>query len=239
MKKSLHIIIFLALCWILCLSPAVFAAEGNTVTVDGINYVITTMPNGGNNGTVMVGDNQAYSGDSVNIPGVIVVTATGENDGAYDVVGIGDGAFAGCTNLKTVTLQEGLTTIGSLAFANSGVTSVTIPESVMRIGDEAFAGCTNLGSVTLQEGLTTIGSRAFEGSGLVKIDLPTSVQSIGAGAFANCGSLESCSYPLSRLDIIFGAGALKIAQSSGPLFCRRECRFLKGALSVVAQASWT
>ena len=55
----------------------------------------------------------------------------------------------------TITIPEGVTSIGEYAFLNcSGLTSVTIPEGVTSIGEYAFRGCTGLTSVTIGNGVT-------------------------------------------------------------------------------------
>lgn len=64
------------------------------------------------------------------------------NGNAYRVTGIGNMAFAGCSNLRSVTLPEGITQIGLYAFAAcSSLQSVYIPQSVRMIMPGAFHYC--------------------------------------------------------------------------------------------------
>ena len=53
---------------------------------------------------------------------------------------IGDNAFFLCQNLRSVTLNEGVRSIGDSAFNNSGITFIEIPSSVTNIGVSAFYG---------------------------------------------------------------------------------------------------
>ena len=64
----------------------------------------------------------------------------------------------------TADMLEGYTSIGEGAFYEcSGLTSVTIPNSVTSIGVSAFYNCRRLTSVTIPNSITSIGSYAFEG----------------------------------------------------------------------------
>jgi hypothetical protein len=71
------------------------------------------------------------------------------------VTSIGISAFEGCASLASITFAPTsiVTSIGVRAFAWcgtwTGLTSVTIPNSVTSIGNEAFSGCTTLSSVYL------------------------------------------------------------------------------------------
>ena len=97
------------------------------------------------------------------------------------------------TSFNELQYFTGLTYIYSFAFSDcSGLTSVTIPNSVTSIGWGAFVGCYGLTSVTIPNSVTSIGQSAFEGcSGLTSITIPNSVTSIGINAFRSCTNLTS------------------------------------------------
>ena len=64
--------------------------------------------------------------------------------------------------IKSVVIQQGVTSIGDLAFWDcSGLTSVTIPDGVTSIGGDAFSGCAALTSVTIPGSVTNVGQDAF------------------------------------------------------------------------------
>lgn len=81
--------------------------------------------------------------------------------GGYPVTSIGDHAFAGCSSLTSVTIDNSVTSIGESAFASCSLESVTIGNSVTSIGDCAFQVCYNLTSVTIGNSVTNIGYCAF------------------------------------------------------------------------------
>lgn len=107
-------------------------------------------------------------------------------------VSINSQAFKGCTGLTSVTLPNSVTRIGYEAFYGcTDLPSVTIPNSVTSIGDEAFSGCRGLPSVIIPNSVTEIGRSAFFGcTGLTSVTIGTSVSSIGDGAFFGCTDLK-------------------------------------------------
>ena len=105
--------------------------------------------------------------------------------------------------IKTVKIQNGVTSIGDYAFDNcTSLTSIEIPSSVTSIGDGAFAYCTSLTSIEIPSGVTSIGSSVFEDcTSLTSIEIPSGVTSIGDYAFKNCTSLASIEIPSSVTSI--------------------------------------
>ena len=126
------------------------------------------------------GDNLTWELDTVS--GVFTITGTGSMYGYVS----GEHPWKNFRNpITSLNLPDGLTTIGSSAFAFcTGLTSISIPESVRTIASDAFRGCSNLVSVSLPEGLMSIQGNAFTNcSRLTSITIPESVTSISSQAF--------------------------------------------------------
>jgi len=106
---------------------------------------------------------------------------------------IGNYAFSNCSGLTSITIPNSVTNIGNYAFSScSGLTSIEIPNSVTSIGSRAFSDCSGLTSITIPNSVTSIGNYAFSNcSGLTSIEIPNSVTSIGSGAFQYCSGLTS------------------------------------------------
>lgn len=79
-----------------------------------------------------------------------------------DPTSIGCEAFYECSGLTSITILDSVTTIDNYAFMYCrSLSSVTIPDSVTSIGYGAFSYCSSLTSVTIGSGVTSIGDEAF------------------------------------------------------------------------------
>ena len=130
--------------------------ENRTIWCDAIQFNVEQDSRKGNYLTVISSKENVTE---VNIPKTVTV------DGKkLEVKSIDSYAFCNCSDLKSITIPEGVTSIGDEAFKNCELLkSVAIPDSVTSIGDDAFSGCTSLTSVVIPEGVTSIGWGAFEG----------------------------------------------------------------------------
>jgi uncharacterized repeat protein (TIGR02543 family) len=110
---------------------------------------------------------------------------------------VGDYAFSGCSNLNPIDIPSGVTSIGNYAFSGcSNLASIDIPVGVISIGDYAFRECSKLYSATLPTGLASIGNYVFSSCrNLTSINISSGVTSIGNYAFSECNNLISINLP--------------------------------------------
>ena len=72
-------------------------------------------------------------------------------------------------NLKSISLPEGITTIGkSCFFDKKGIWNITLPKSLREIRANAFLNCINLEEITLQSEDITLDEKAFRGCNHLK-----------------------------------------------------------------------
>lgn len=175
--------------------------------------------------TAPKGTNPKYSGD------IVIPPTVGYQGNSYKVTQIEWYAFAGCSEMTSITLPSTLTSIGQEAFQDcTGLTSITIPVAVDYVGQYPFSGCTNLKSVTWNAKKCEEGWYGYFGSNVetfiigdgvevlppglcnslfkvTSITLPNSVKKIGACAFQGCTSLASINIPNTVEEIGGGAFA--------------------------------
>lgn len=108
----------------------------NQFTVEGIVYMIHDNP-----GAVSVTTYEEGLSSS------ITISATVEYGGlTYPVSDIAENAFDGCHDLKKVTIEDGIGSIGDGAFSNTGIVEIIIPASVNYI-NSAYDNCNSLLSI--------------------------------------------------------------------------------------------
>jgi len=115
------------------------------------------------------------------------------------VTSIGSAAFAGRERLTSVSFPSSLVSIGHSAFLNCrALTAVILPPTVRTLEISAFSGCSALASVNLGGGVTTLGGSAFSGcTVLAAIALPDTLTTMGSNAFTSCPALTSIAIPAS------------------------------------------
>lgn len=92
-----------------------------------------------------------------------------------------------------IEIKEGTTALLANVFSGcSGLTSISIPNSVKSIGGGAFWRCNNLTSITIPDDVSRIEDNTFSYcSSLTSVNIPSGVTSIGYNAFSECNSLTS------------------------------------------------
>lgn len=129
----------LVLCALFCVASIQMCIAVTQVSVDGINYEISTYSDGKKYASVV--KNNEISGDCI-IPETII------NEGIeYPVTIIAEEAFMDCTMMTSISLSDSIKTIQSRAFAGcTSLTSIRIPAAQF-ISSYIFTGCTNLTTV--------------------------------------------------------------------------------------------
>ena len=200
-----------ALCLLLCalLSLPALAKEGEELTCG--DYIYVLLEDGGARIT-------GYYGEDAEL------TIPAELDG-HAVREIGEEAFRDC-DLTTVTLPEGLTSIGDSAFyfCNS-LTAVTLPDSLTSIGANPFSRCDSLAKIDVSPDhpvFAQIDGVLYEkatktlicypaGKAGDTFAVPDGILAIGDDAFYRCVSLTTVTLPDSLTTI--GDSAFSFCES--------------------------
>lgn len=152
-----------------------------------------------------------YTG-SVSIPSAVTY-----NGKTYTVTAIGEGAFAE-SGITSVVIPNTVKEINLGAFFRcQNLTNVTLGNGITTIGIEAFALCNQLSSIVIPNSVTTIDIAAFAMTGLTEVIIPNSVLTIGNSAFGNCTSLASVTIGSSVIQI--GASAFIATPSLQTVTC--------------------
>lgn len=138
---------------------------------------------------------QNYSGSYSSMAEITVPATVSYEGKTYRVTAIAAEAFYFNMKTTSVTLPEGLETIGGSAFFfASGIKTLHIPDSVKTIGSMAFSGVSNA-KLNIPASIEFIGDSAFNMSGVVDGDFPEGLTYLGEKAFFNCTGLTTISLP--------------------------------------------
>jgi uncharacterized protein YjdB len=158
--------------------------------------------------------------------GELTITASAGFDGWKSNTAIAADAAARYAAIQSVVVVSGITAVPANAFSNTiskvyctALTSVSLPEGLLSVGNFAFFRCSALTGINLPDGLLSIGNSVFAVcSSLTGIAIPDTVTSIGAQAFIECGQLKTVHFPaaLNSMDVdgVFAISGLESADLS-------------------------
>ena len=110
------------------------------------------------------------------------------------------GPFQHCTSLKTIELPDGVEVLGRTAFGQSGLTEITLPKNLKTIGGGAFCACADLKKINWNDNLETVNSNAFEECiGLTEVEIPAGIANFDPAAFRDCPN--TCTIKVSELPL--------------------------------------
>lgn len=160
--------------------------EGTALGHNFVNYVSNNNATLIQDGTKTAKCERCDAEDTVPDRGTAILTYVIRND-AVEITKCKQ-SFAGTMEIPEMINGYPVTTIGEEAFYNcTGMTGVTLPNSVRTIGVSAFSHCTALASIAIPNGVTSIEDYAFSDcNSVASITIADSVQSIGRNVFSNC-----------------------------------------------------
>ena len=107
---------------------------------------------------------------------------------------IPDYAFINCgknaSSPITLSIPDGVGSIGEYAFSNGNISSLSMPSSVRAIGDNAFMNCPIGGNISLI-GVEEIGHNAFMRTHVEGIQFSSNLIDLGNNAFSYCPNLTA------------------------------------------------
>jgi hypothetical protein len=189
-----------------------YARWMNTGTENGVTFTIS-----GTAVTDSQGVKYTVTGGTVRInigntsaAGNVIIPAS---IGGYPVTSINLQAFYNCTGLTSITLPDSVTSIGSNVFYGcTALTTVTLPAALTNLPSSTFMNCKNLTTVAIPAGVTTIETNAFYGcTGLTSVSIPAGLKTIADMAFVNCAKLTTITLPEGLTSI----GTLAFSGCSG------------------------
>lgn len=107
------------------------------------------------------------------------------------VTTVGSYAFAHNSNIKTIKLSSTITTLNERAFRDTSASEVILNEGLTNISYQAFRNALNVTSVKIPSTVTTISKEAFQNSGITELVIPSTVTTIEYGGCRDMPELET------------------------------------------------
>lgn len=148
-------------------------------------------------GNFAINKSNCYQAGITSLDGDMIIPKTFKyNDKKYRVTSIGAHGFNGCSGLTRITIPDSVTSIEPGAFrVCDNLTSIKIPDSVTSIGFGAFYKCRSLTRITIPDGITSISKSTFKNcSSLTDINIPDSVTSVEESVFCDCSNLKTITF---------------------------------------------
>ena len=182
------------------------SASAYDFEIDGIYYEIVSF----DDWTCRI-----VSGDVVYTGDIVIPNEVTYNGRTLKVTEIGDDAFNGCADLKTLSIEDGTETLSlgssngtNALFSDCSLETLYVGRNLSyeTIYSPFYEEESLLTKVTIGPYVTEIGDYMFYGcTGLTEVTIPSSVVEIGEYAFSDCTGLSNITIPNSVTSIGEGA----------------------------------
>ena len=175
MKYPIKIAAIVAVVIALCAVTITLSDSSDAVSYSDSNYKYTLNSNGT---ATITGYVTEPTGDLVLPSSVSYTDPDTQTTTEYAITTIGNPAFKG-TSITSVTIPEGVTTVGMNAFQDcTSLQTVNLSSTVTMVSNYAFRGCTAITTITVAEGNT---SYKVIDNALIEIDGGKEVDGVSTG----------------------------------------------------------